>query len=125
MPKTHTRRNAFTGSWRISETELWDKDAINLIGAASIKFDGDRSGEFAFIAVRGWMDCVFSTKGGKPLVEFSWQGSDESDDASGRGWATIESDGTMTGRIYFHQGDNSAFIATPLAAPSAGQNRRR
>ena len=46
------------------------------------------------------------------LVEFSWQGKDERDDAYGRGWAVIEDDGTLAGRVYFHQGDDSAFTAT-------------
>ena len=46
---------------------------------------------------------------GQPLAEFSWQGKDERDDASGRGWAVIEGRGTLAGRIDFHQGDDSAF----------------
>src|SRR5262245_60642679 len=33
------------------------------------------------------------------------------DDASGRGWGAIEDDGALAGRIYFHQGDDSAFTA--------------
>jgi len=39
------------------------------------------------------------------------QGKDERDDASGRGWAVIDQGGTLTGRLYFHQGDDSAFTA--------------
>ena len=57
------------------------------------------------------MDCRFGEEDGKPLVEFSWLGADDSDDASGRGWAVVEADGALTGRIYFHQGDDSAFTA--------------
>jgi hypothetical protein len=57
------------------------------------------------------MDCRFDQRDGKPLVEFSWQGKDEGDDVSGRGWAVIDADGTLTGRIYVHQGDDSAFTA--------------
>ena len=48
---------------------------------------------------------------GRPGVEFSWQGSDESDDVSGRGWAALNPDGTPEGHIYFHLGDDSAFRA--------------
>ena len=46
-----------------------------------------------------------------PGVEFSWQGSDEGDEVSGRGWAALNPDGTLEGHIYFHLGDDSAFRA--------------
>lgn len=101
----------FKGSWRISEMELWDTEAIELLGPGYFTFGDDRSGEFQFIAVRGWIDCRYSTQDGLPLVEFSWRGDDEGSEASGRGWATIEHDGTLAGRIFFHQGDDSAFTA--------------
>ncbi len=48
---------------------------------------------------------------GRPGVESSWQGSDEGDDVSGRGWAALNPDGTLEGHIYFHLGDDSAFRA--------------
>jgi hypothetical protein len=38
-------------------------------------------------------------------VEFSWEGNDECDPASGRGWAVLEEDGSLCGRIFFHLGD--------------------
>ena len=41
----------------------------------------------------------------------SWQGSDEGDDVSGRGWAGLNPDGRLEGHIYFHLGDDSAFRA--------------
>lgn len=47
----------------------------------------------------------------RPGVEFSWQGHDEGDPASGRGWATLEAEGSLRGRIYFHLGDDSGFHA--------------
>ncbi len=56
------------------------------------------------------MDCRFSEEDGKPRVDFTWDGNDECDPASGRGWTTLDSD-TITGRIYFHGGDDSAFTA--------------
>ena len=103
---------AFLGSWRIETMELWDRDAIDLLGPAAIIFEDEAFGEFRFIAVRGWMDCRFAERDGEALVEFSWLGKDEMDDASGRGWGVIEGDGTLAGGIYFHQGDDSAFTAS-------------
>ena len=48
---------------------------------------------------------------GEMAFEFSWQGSDEGYDVSGRGWAALNPDGRLEGHIYFHLGDDSAFRA--------------
>ena len=45
-------------------------------------------------------------------MEFMWDGSDESDRASGRGYASIIG-GELCGRIYFFNGDHSEFRARP------------
>ena len=74
-------------------------------------FDEDYMGSFLFIAVRGFMDCRYSQHEEKPLVEFSWQGRDERDDAVGRGWAIIGDDGSINGHIYIHCGEDSSFKA--------------
>ena len=101
----------FEGVWRIEEMEVWDDDSLNLLGPANITFDDDGLGSFQFVAVVGFMDCQFSERDGRPLVEFSWQGGDDSDDARGRGWAIIEHDGKLRGRIFIHCADDSAFTA--------------
>jgi hypothetical protein len=44
------------GRWRIVEMELWDQDAIDLLGPAFIEIGSRREGTFPFIAVEGWMD---------------------------------------------------------------------
>ncbi|MBI1851779.1 MAG: hypothetical protein HYR85_15675 [Planctomycetes bacterium] len=100
----------FIGTWRIVEMETWDADAFDLAGPAHFTFAKDGFGRFRFIAVEGDMDCRFVERDGKPFVEFSWSGNDESDAASGRGWATVDGD-AMTGRIFIHDGDDSAFTA--------------
>ena len=64
-----------------------------------------------FIVVTGELDCRGADCDGRPGVEFSWQGSDEGDDANGRGWAALCPDGTLEGHIYFHLGDDSGFRA--------------
>ena len=35
------------------------------------------------------MDCREVERDGRPGMEFSWEGNDESDPASGRGWAVL------------------------------------
>jgi hypothetical protein len=106
----------FSGTWHIDEMEVWDSDAIHLAGPAKIDFDDNGLGRFQFIAVVGFTDCRYSVQDGKPLVEFSWQGHDDSDETCGRGWAVIESDGTLCGRIFIHCADDSAFTANRESA---------
>ena len=99
------------GRWRITEMDNWDQDAVDLVQPGFIEFDDDGLGSLGFIVVTGELDCRDLDRGGRPGVEFSWQGSDEGDDVSGRGWAALNPDGTLEGHIYFHLGDDSAFQA--------------
>ena len=114
MQRLQTWRNEDAHRWQvaITEAELWDCDALDLVAPAFIEFVEDgSSGSFGFIAVQGEMDCREVERGGRPGVEFSWEGNDEGDPASGRGWAVLEEDGSLRGRIFFHLGDDSGFTA--------------
>jgi hypothetical protein len=102
---------SITGRWRIIEMDNWDQDAVDLVQPGLIEFGEDGLGGLGFIVVTGELDCRDADRDGRPGVEFSWQGSDEGDDASGRGWAALNPDGTLEGHIYFHLGDDSAFRA--------------
>jgi hypothetical protein len=90
--------------------ELWEADAIDLVGPGLIEFDG-RSGRFGFIAVEAQLDCRVTVPDGRPCVEFTWEGADDSDLATGRGRAILTDDDTLDGRIFFHLGDDSGFQA--------------
>ena len=92
----------------------WDQEVVDLVQPGFIEFDEDGLGGLGFIAVTGELDCRDADRDGRPGVEFSWQGSDEGDDVSGRGWAALNPDGTLEGHIYFHLGDDSAFRAERL-----------
>jgi hypothetical protein len=100
------------GRWRIADMELWDQDAVDLVAPGFIEFQPDATGSFGFIAVQGGMDWREAPREGRPGAEFSWEGFDEGDPASGRGWATLEPDGGLHGHLYFHLGDHSGFHAT-------------
>ena len=100
-----------TGSWRIVEMDLWDRETIDLVGPAFIELNADGTGRFRFIAVEGYLDCRYAERGDLPKVEFTWEGHDEGDHASGRGWAQLETDGSLRGHIFFHAGDDSGFRA--------------
>ena len=107
-----TRHSAkqLIGSWRILEMELWDRDYLDLEVPAHLTFASDRSGSFQFGAVRGWIDYRVGERDGKPATEFSWEGFNDADPSSGRGWALFDGD-TMQGRVFLHNGDDSAFTA--------------
>jgi hypothetical protein len=100
--------------WRIVEMSEWDHDAINLVEPGFIEFAEDGTGQFAFIAVRGWLDCRPAERDGQPGVEFTWEGVDEGDQVSGRGWASLIDDATVEGHLFLHMGDGSSFRAEPL-----------
>jgi hypothetical protein len=100
--------------WRIAEMDLWDQDALELVGPAFIEFGKGRSGQFRFVAVEGWIDCLHKGRNGRSYVEFTWNGNDGCDLVSGRGWAKLDYDGSLSGRIFIHQGDNSGFKAIPF-----------
>ena len=100
-----------TGRWRITEMDMWDREAIDLVQPGFIEFTGDGLGSMGFIAVEGELDCRDVARDGRPGVEFSWQGHDVCDPASGRGWSALKPAGSLDGYLYFHLGDESAFRA--------------
>jgi hypothetical protein len=104
----HEGDGDLTGRWRIVEMDLWDQDALDLVAPAFVEFSPDHTGQFGFIAVTGWIDWR-SAGSGRPGVEFSWEGTDEGDQVSGRGWAALQTDGVLHGHLYFHLGDDSGF----------------
>lgn len=107
------------GKWRISEMDEWEQDDFDVMGPAFLSFDARGSGNFRFIAVEGWMDCRHGERDGCPFVEFTWDGNDECDPASGRGWARLEQDGSLNGHIFIHRGDDSGFKAARAGSPSS------
>ena len=107
--KSTTPALAFKGRWRIVTMDLWDQDAIDLAQPGFIEFN-DEEGEMRFIAVRAWLDIRYSTRDDGPIAEFSWEGIDEGDQRSGRGWAKPNVAGGMIGHIFFHNGDDSGFV---------------
>jgi hypothetical protein len=112
------------GRWRIEEMEVWDKDAIDLLCPGYIEF-AKRHGSMRFVAIEGGLDCRYSDAEGQPMVEFSWFGGDDRDDASGRGWARLQVDGSLVGRIFKHCGDDSSFTARRFDSTPAPRSPRR
>ncbi|MEU7788853.1 hypothetical protein [Amycolatopsis sp. NPDC049159] len=93
----------------------WDREDIDLVEPGFIEFAADGSGQVGFVAVTGWLDCHASERDGSPGVEFTWEGADEGDQISGRGWAVLVDDDTIEGHLFVHLGDDSSFRAKPFA----------
>jgi hypothetical protein len=102
------------GRWRIVEMSGWDRDAIDLVEPGFIEFARDRTGRLGFIAVHGWLDCRPAERNGRTGVEFTWEGDDEGNQVSGRGWAVLADDETIEGHLFVHMGDDSSFRAEPF-----------
>jgi hypothetical protein len=100
----------FTGRWRIVSTSAWENAYLDEEEPASIEFNANGRGEFHFGYVHGIMDCRLTTRDGQPAVEWTWEGNDEMDRASGRGWAVLKGD-ELHGMIFLQQGDESEFVA--------------
>ena len=90
--------------------EMWDQDYVDLVTEGHFTFDKDGFGNFQFGAVVGETDYAIEEYGNTKRVEFSFEGQDEYDPASGRGWVIIEDD-HLKGKIFFHAGDKSEFKA--------------
>jgi hypothetical protein len=103
-----------TGKWRIVAMPDYEADFPDMVEPAYILFDGEGGGEFAFGCVTG---SIYGA-GEANAVEFIWDGNDEMDETSGDGWAELQSDGSITGQICFHRGDEANFTARSWATSS-------
>ena len=98
------------GKWRIVEMELWDADFLDMMEPAYIHFDGHTGGQFAFGCVTGQIHCREAANG----ADFTWQGNNEMDEASGDGSAELQADGSITGDIRFPQWGRFHIYRPPL-----------
>jgi len=100
-------KQTLLGTWRIVETELWDVDDLDLIEPAHLTLEPKGDGRLGLLA-----------------IEFSFEGADEGDRISGRGWAILDEE-QLRGRLFFHHGDDSGFTAHRDERAAAPRPRRR
>ena len=86
MAKVPAFAKAFAGRWRIVEMDVWDHDVLDIGQEAHLTFEGASDGEIAFVAVKGFLDVRYGARDGAACAEFSWQSTDDGDEACGRGW---------------------------------------
>jgi hypothetical protein len=106
--------------------DLWDLDAIELVGPTLMHVRTDGHGQFGFIAVQGQLDWKPDPGSTSERIAFTWEGNDEGERVSGRGWASVDSADHLIGHIYFHLyfhlGDDSGFRAA--REPEASWHQR-
>jgi hypothetical protein len=111
MPKKRKAENPFVGVWRIDSMSAWDYEFVNEESLAYIEFDDRLGGQFHFAYVHGFMGCRLGKRDGKQVVDWTWEGNDEMDPAQGRSW-TVQAGTDLPGMIFFHQGNDSEFVAS-------------
>jgi hypothetical protein len=111
MTAKSLHRRPFIGEWRLVEMALWDRADLDLLGPAYLTLDRRGQGTMRVLAMEAGVDYRPAVRDGPPAIEFSFEGKDEGDRTSGRGWAELASD-TPRGHVYFHDGDDSSFRAT-------------
>ncbi len=105
-----SKTDPYRGRWRIVEMEMWSQDFVDMEVEGFFLFDKDNLGLFQFGLVQGRIDYRIEVIGEVKRLEFSWEGQDDSDVRSGRGWAVVNDD-CMEGQFLLHLGDESWFRA--------------
>jgi hypothetical protein len=113
------------GRWRINWMQEWNRDWLDMDEPAHLNFAEDSGGELRFGTIYGALDCRYSERDGQLLVEFSWSGNEDLEELCGRGWAVLTSPNRLSGRIFIHAGDESAFTAVSSRASAKKKTRRR
>jgi len=109
--KEDVKDMSFTGTWHIYKMELWDEDYFNMDVQAYIKIKPDNHGLFQFSLVSGDMDGRIIDYSGAERFDFTWDGNDDCDHASGSGWFIMKEKDIIEGEFRVHNGDSSTFSA--------------
>jgi hypothetical protein len=91
--------------------EMWDEDYFNMETQAYIEITPTNGGEFQFGLVTGSIDGYLEEHNGKERFAFTWDGSDEMDEASVSGWLHLSSKDDVECLFKMHGGDRSTFKA--------------
>ncbi|MCL2716464.1 MAG: hypothetical protein FWD68_18330 [Alphaproteobacteria bacterium] len=100
----------FAGRWRLVEMDSWDNDYLDFLEDGHLTFGKNSEGHFSFGTVEGFLDVRYGVNDGSPCAEFSWEGHDEGNPISGRGWMMIGASGDGVGHLYMHNSEDSAFV---------------
>ena len=108
------RLQDLSGKWKITEMPDLTDDylAESKDPHMRLTFSGKNvSGHFEYGLSNGELDGEVIESEGRPLeIRFSFEGSDEMDEANGYGVAVLSDDNkTLTGKLHYHLGDDWRF----------------
>lgn len=95
------------GRWRIVESDLWDRDHLDLCAPASLVINVDGYGEVAFGALQAGLVLEYA----KDSVWFEWDGCEEMDDVCGSGSAHLQHNGALEIDFAYRHGDEALLKA--------------
>jgi hypothetical protein len=114
----------FAGTWRIVDAELWDQEALELGGPATIRIDG-ATGTLRLGTLEATLDLRYDVREAGPVAEFSFEGFDEGEQAIGRGWLQPLDTGGLEGHLFFHFGEDSPITCAAMDEPDQWQKPLR
>jgi len=100
----------YVGSWRVTEKSNWDRDYIDEVAPGRLVVKANGTGTLRFGLVQAELDCRMEGVGVAKDLAFTFAGSDEMEETSGRGWAVARGN-RLEGRLYFRLGDDTTFNA--------------
>ncbi len=98
----------FTGTWDVVHSPDFGDDYLRMEGSPYVRLsqEGRRvTGEYHLGLQQG---DIYGRLEGETRMLFSFEGTDEMDEVSGAGRATVEGD-RMVFELLYHQGDDYAF----------------
>ena len=78
---------------------MWDAEYLNMEVQAFIRITRAGGGELQFGLVSGQIDGEIAKTAAGERFEFTWEGNDECDPASGSGWLTLRAKNELEGKI--------------------------
>jgi hypothetical protein len=108
--------NKLIGRWRIVGADIWDRDYLDLCGAAMITIADRGRGEIAFGALQARLDIEYTWAS----VGFTWGGFDEMGQVSGDGSAELLDDGSIEIEFAYHNSSkpNGTLVQQPVRSPT-------
>jgi hypothetical protein len=111
-------KNPFLGRWRIAATDAWSVADLDAVSPAHVTFRAGRQGEMELLVIEADVDYRVGRREGRPLIECSWEGTDDGQPISGRAWAFLEKR-ELRGRLYIHGGGEATFVAKREGPPAS------
>lgn len=104
--------NPFVGTWQITWAEHWDQGTAGEESEAPgyFQFDEEDTGEFQFGHINGSIHYRWEISADSATADFTWEGVDEAEPASGRGRVILKGD-QMVGKLVIGEEDESKFRA--------------